>query len=100
MQPRCSQVWVKPELREDGRVYFVADSDSQLTKGLAALLVLGLSGCTPQVRSLQVAERACHGGMLAGGAHASEHAWLVWPSRSMDCIPNCLHVTAFLRACI
>ena len=43
-----SQVWVKPELKEDGKVYWSADSDSQLTKGLAALLVLGLSGCTPE----------------------------------------------------
>ena len=42
------KVWVKPELRPDGKVYWAADSDSQLTKGLAALLVLGLSGCTPQ----------------------------------------------------
>lgn len=40
-------MWVKPELRDDGRIYWAADSDSQLTKGLAALLVLGLSGCTP-----------------------------------------------------
>ena len=68
----CPQVWVHPELREDGRVYFQADSDSQLTKarqkrsrpcaellslsdalllrlqGLAALLVEGLSGCLPE----------------------------------------------------
>ncbi|GFH21777.1 SufE domain-containing protein, partial [Haematococcus lacustris] len=43
-----SQVWVVPELRDDGKVYWQADSDSQLTKGLAALLVQGLSGCTPQ----------------------------------------------------
>lgn len=52
-----SQVWVVPELRteaggdsEGGRavVYWRADSDSQLTKGLAALLVTGLSGCSPQ----------------------------------------------------
>lgn len=43
-----SQVWVLPEMRDDGLVYFQADSDSQLTKGLAALLVEGLSGCTPQ----------------------------------------------------
>ncbi|KXZ42224.1 hypothetical protein GPECTOR_179g247 [Gonium pectorale] len=42
-----SQVWVVPELRDDGLVYWRADSDSQLTKGLAALLVTGLSGCTP-----------------------------------------------------
>jgi sulfur transfer protein SufE len=43
-----SQVWVVPELRGDGKVYWRADSDSQLTKGLAALLVTGLSGCSPQ----------------------------------------------------
>ena len=42
-----SQVWVVCELRDDGRVYFEAESDSALTKGLAALLVEGLSGATP-----------------------------------------------------
>ncbi|KAG2426286.1 hypothetical protein HXX76_013043 [Chlamydomonas incerta] len=42
-----SQVWVVPEMRDDGLIYWRADSDSQLTKGLAALLVTGLSGCTP-----------------------------------------------------
>ncbi|CAO2040804.1 unnamed protein product [Urochloa humidicola] len=43
-----SQVWVhaEPEEGDGGRqsVRFHADSDAQLTKGLAALLVLGLSG--------------------------------------------------------
>lgn len=52
-----AQVWVKPELRADGKLYWSADSDSQLTKGLAALLVLGLSGCTPQ-EILQLQARA------------------------------------------
>jgi BolA-like protein 1 len=47
VQGCVSQVWVKPTLRE-GKVYWAADSDSQLTKGLAALLVKGLSGCTPE----------------------------------------------------
>ena len=44
-----SQVWVVPTLKpEDGKIYWKADSDSQLTKGLAALLVQGLSRLTPE----------------------------------------------------
>mmetsp|Transcript_2697 Transcript_2697/g.9693 ORF Transcript_2697/g.9693 Transcript_2697/m.9693 type:complete len:173 (+) Transcript_2697:173-691(+) len=46
--PGCvSQVWIIPT-SSDGRIYYQADSDSQLTKGLAALLVKGLSGNTPE----------------------------------------------------
>ncbi|KAL4448201.1 hypothetical protein ABPG75_005420 [Micractinium tetrahymenae] len=41
-----SQVWVTAEL-QDGKIWWKADSDSQLTKGLAALLVQGLSGLAP-----------------------------------------------------
>ncbi|WCJ44581.1 SufE-like protein 1 chloroplastic/mitochondrial [Euphorbia peplus] len=39
-----SQVWVRAGLDSDGNVVYEADSDSLLTKGLAALLVKGLSG--------------------------------------------------------
>ncbi|XP_039171771.1 sufE-like protein 1, chloroplastic/mitochondrial [Eucalyptus grandis] len=39
-----SQVWVRALLDSDRNVVFEADSDSVLTKGLAALLVQGLSG--------------------------------------------------------
>ena len=42
-----SQVWVRGTLQGDGTVAFEAESDSQLTKGLAALLVRGLSGASP-----------------------------------------------------
>ena len=42
-----SQVWVLPSIDSEGRVRFQADSDSALTKGLAALLVEGLSGAYP-----------------------------------------------------
>jgi len=42
--PGCtSQVWILSEFKE-GKFYFLADSDSQLTKGLAGLLVEGLQG--------------------------------------------------------
>lgn len=43
-----SQVWVVPERRPDGALTWAADSDSALTKGLAALLVQGLSGVPPE----------------------------------------------------
>ncbi|TYI85453.1 hypothetical protein E1A91_D05G443600v1 [Gossypium mustelinum] len=39
-----SQVWVRAYLDKDKNVVYQADSDSVLTKGLAALLVNGLSG--------------------------------------------------------
>lgn len=47
VQGCVSQVWVVCKLGDDGRMYFETDSDSALTKGLAALLVEGLSGATP-----------------------------------------------------
>ncbi|XP_022877738.1 sufE-like protein 1, chloroplastic/mitochondrial [Olea europaea var. sylvestris] len=44
VQGCVSQVWVRAYLDSDKNVIFEADSDSVLTKGLAALLVQGLSG--------------------------------------------------------
>jgi len=41
-----SQVWLVPEKRE-GKLYFKADSDAQLVKGLAALLIQIYSGLSP-----------------------------------------------------
>ena len=42
-----SRVWVDAELR-DGKIYFTADSDAIITKGIIALLIHVLSGRTPQ----------------------------------------------------
>ncbi len=48
VQGCTSEVYVSARL-EDQKVYFAGDSDSQLVKGLVALLVEGLSGLTPEV---------------------------------------------------
>jgi cysteine desulfuration protein SufE len=42
-----SKVWLYPELRE-GRLYFTADSDAIISKGLVSLIVQVLSGFTPE----------------------------------------------------
>ena len=42
-----SRVWVDAELRA-GKIYFTADSDAIITKGIIALLIRVLSGRTPQ----------------------------------------------------
>ena len=42
-----SRVWVDARL-EDGKVYYAADSDAIITKGIIALLIRVLNGRTPQ----------------------------------------------------
>jgi cysteine desulfuration protein SufE len=41
-----SQVWLRTEFK-DGKIYYEADSDAIITKGLVGLLVKVLSGRTP-----------------------------------------------------
>ncbi|TJZ54916.1 SufE family protein [Sphingobacterium olei] len=42
-----SKVWLYPELKE-GKLYFTADSDAIITKGLVSLMVKVLSGHAPK----------------------------------------------------
>ena len=43
-----SRVWVDARLGEDGKVYYSADSDAIIVKGIVSLLCRALSGRTPQ----------------------------------------------------
>lgn len=42
-----SRVWVDARLGDDGKMYFTADSDAIITKGIITLLVRVLDGHTP-----------------------------------------------------
>lgn len=42
-----SRVWIDAEYK-DGKVYFTADSDAIITKGIIALLIKVISGRTPE----------------------------------------------------
>lgn len=42
-----SKVWLHPEYK-DGKIFFTADSDALITKGLVAMVVKVLSGHTPK----------------------------------------------------
>nr|ADF43159.1 NIC7m [Chlamydomonas reinhardtii] len=56
-----AQVWLAAETDAAGRMAFQGWSDSEVSRGLVALLVRGLSGCTPeevmQVSASQVQQR-------------------------------------------
>jgi cysteine desulfuration protein SufE len=43
-----SRVWVDARMADDGRVYFSADSDAIITKGIISLLIKVLNGRTPR----------------------------------------------------
>lgn len=42
-----SQVWLKAALNDEGQVYFRADSDAMIVKGLVAIVLEVYSGLTP-----------------------------------------------------
>ncbi len=43
-----SRVWLAARLSDDGRVWFTADSDAIITKGIISLLIKVLNGRTPR----------------------------------------------------
>lgn len=46
--PGCSaSVWVYPQVRDDGRLHFLADSNAAITKGLVALVLATVQDRAP-----------------------------------------------------
>ena len=43
-----SRVWLQADYKEDGKIYFQAESDALIVKGIVALLIRVLSGHTAQ----------------------------------------------------
>lgn len=43
-----SRVWIDAKLGDDGKVYFYADADALIVKGIAGLLTRALGGRTPE----------------------------------------------------
>ena len=54
----CSAaVWVYPTVQEDGRLHFLADSNAAITKGIIALVLLGVQDRAPdEVAAMDIAE--------------------------------------------
>jgi cysteine desulfuration protein SufE len=52
----CSaSVWLYPVARGDGRLHFLADSNAAITKGIVALILLGVQDRTPaQILALDI----------------------------------------------
>ncbi len=42
-----SKVWLHAQINDDGKIYFTADSDAVITKGIVSLLIKVFSGHTP-----------------------------------------------------
>ena len=59
-------MWISAELDASGRVRFSGTSDSELSRGLCAVLVAALSGLTPE-EVLQVSWEGRVEGYEAGG---------------------------------
>lgn len=73
------QAWIDARLDADGRVQLTGDSDSALTRGLAAVLVHALSGLTPE-EVLDIEPSS-----LAGLVSAHVPSWLDPPVSRRPC---------------
>ena len=94
-----SRVWVDAKL-EDGRVYYAADSDAIITKGIIALLIRVLNGRTPQ----EILDTELYFidaiGLAANLSPTRANGWRRWSSRCGCTLwlfrPKAIHNSQFI----
>eukprot|EP01018_Ginkgo_biloba_P025537 Gb_22261 [translate_table: standard] len=71
-----AQVWLTAELGSDGRIYFGADSDSEITRGFCACLINSLNGALPEeMLQVKTEDLSTLNIGVAGGARSRANAW-------------------------
>lgn len=91
--PGCvSQVYVIANLDEQGKVQFQGDSDSQLTKGLVAFLIMGINGMTPtEVIGLNpdfIQETGLQASLTPSRANGFYNIFQTFKKKAQQCDPN------------
>ncbi|XP_023883865.2 sufE-like protein 2, chloroplastic [Quercus suber] len=71
-----TQVWVEAELDESGRVRFLADSDSEISKGFCSCLIYVLDGADPEEVAMVEADDLSDLNVgLHGKSHSRVNTW-------------------------
>ncbi|MBE9142560.1 SufE family protein [Planktothrix mougeotii] len=91
--PGCvSQVYVIADLDEQGKVQFQGESDSQLTKGLVAFLIMGMNGLTPpEIDQLQpdfIQETGLQASLTPSRANGFFNIFQTLKKKAVTCDPN------------
>ncbi len=91
--PGCvSQVYVIADLDEQGKVQFQGESDSQLTKGLVAFLIMGMNGLTPpEIAQLQpdfMQETGLQASLTPSRANGFFNIFQTLKKKAVTCDPN------------
>ncbi|SKB12021.1 conserved hypothetical protein [Planktothrix sp. PCC 11201] len=91
--PGCvSQVYVIANLDEQGKVQFQGESDSQLTKGLVAFLIMGMNGMTPtevvQLDPSFIQETGLQASLTPSRANGFYNIFQTFKKKAQNCDPN------------
>lgn len=85
-----AQVWLTAELGCDGRMYFGAESDSEITRGFCSCLINSINGALPEeVLQVKTEDLSILNIGVAGGAKSRANTWhniLISMHKRVKCI--------------